>query len=131
MDERLQTGINIVPIISVALIVVLILLIISPFLGESRIKVDLPQATTSKSKEEQKVTITLSKDKRIAVDEKEVTLDDLEGVLKERLGLNVSRFVVIKADRGGLYGEVEKVLDVVKECQPRRIAIATEEKVRE
>lgn len=126
---ELQTGINIVPIISVALIVVLILLIISPFLGESRIKVDLPQATTSKSKEEQKVTITFSKDNRIAVDEKEVSLKDLEGVLKERLGLNVNRFVVIKADKNGLYGEVEKVLDVVKECRPQRIAVATEQKI--
>ena len=129
MDKKLIAEINIIPIISVALIVILVLLMISPFLGESKIKVELPQATTGKSKEEQKVTITISKDNQIAVDEKEVSLEDLKGVLTGRLQLNVNRFVVIKADKGSLYGNVERVLDVIKECHPRRIAIATVEKV--
>lgn len=129
MDERLHTQISVIPIISVALIVVLILLIISPFLGESKIKVNLPQAITSREQEAQKVTLTLAKDGRIAVDEKEVAYEDLKGVLEWRLKLNVNRFVVIKADRESRYGEIERILDVVKECRPQRIAIATEQRI--
>ena len=128
MDKKLHTQINVVPIISVALIVVLILLVISPFLGESKLKVNLPSAFTSREQEAQKVTLTLAKDGRIAIDEKEVTYEELQGVLEWRLKLNVNRFVVIKADRESRYGEIERILDVVKECHPQRIAIATEQK---
>ncbi|MBA7474321.1 Tol-Pal system protein TolR [subsurface metagenome] len=126
---ELKTEIDLMPAISLALIVLLILLLISPFLGESRIKVDLPRASTSEMGEEQKITITLSRDGRISVDEKLISLEKLKPVLSQRFKIDPYNLMVIKADKNISYGEVETVLEIAKESGAGRIAIATVQKM--
>lgn len=126
---ELKTEIDLMPAISLALIVLLILLLISPFLGESRIKVDLPRASTSEMGEEQKITITLSRDGRISVDEKLISLEKLKPVLSQRFKIDPYNLMVIKADKNISYGEVETVLEIAKESGAGRIAIATIQKM--
>lgn len=125
---ELKTEIDLMPAISLALIVLLILLLISPFLGQSRIKVDLPRASTSEIGEEQKITITLSRDGRISVDEKLISLEKLKPVLSQRFKIDPYNLMVIKADKNISYGEVETVLEIAKESGAGRIAIATVQK---
>lgn len=126
---NLKTEIDLMPAISLALIVLLILLLISPFLGESRIKVDLPRASTSEMGEEQKITITLSRDGLISVDEKLISLEKLKPVLSQRFKIDPYNLMVIKADKNISYGEVETVLEIAKESGAGRIAIATVQKM--
>ncbi len=126
---NLKTEIDLMPAISLALIVLLILLLISPFLGQSRIKVDLPRASTSEMGEEQKITITLSRDGRISVDEKLISLEKLKPVLSQRFKIDPYNLMVIKADKNISYGEVETVLEIAKESGAGRIAIATVQKM--
>ena len=126
---NLKTEIDLMPTINVALIVVLILLLISPFLGESRIKVDLPRASTSEMGQEQKVTITISRDGRVSVDEKLISLEKLKFVLSQRYKMDPGNLLVIKADRDISYSEVETVLEIARECGVARIAIATVQKM--
>lgn len=126
---ELKTEIDLMPAISLALIVLLILLLISPFLGESRIKVDLPRASTSEMGEEQKITITLSRDGRISVDEKLISLEKLKPVLSQRFRIDPYNLMVIKADKNISYGEVETVMEIAKESGAGRIAIATVQKM--
>lgn len=125
---NLKTEIDLMPAINLALIVLLILLLISPFLGQSRIKVDLPRASTSEMGEEQKITITLSRDGRVSVDEKLISLEKLKPVLSQRIKIDPDNLLVIKADKNISYGDVETVLEIAKECGAGRIAIATEQK---
>jgi len=125
---KLKTEIDLMPAISLALIVLLILLLISPFLGQSRIKVDLPRASTSEMGEEQKITITLSRDGRISVDEKLIPLEKLKPVLSQRFKIDPYNLMVIKADKNISYGQVETVLEIAKESGAGRIAIATVQK---
>ena len=125
---KLKTEIDLMPAISLALIVLLILLLISPFLGQSRIKVDLPRASTSEMGEEQKITITLSRDGRISVDEKLISLEKLKPFLSQRFKIDPYSLMVIKADKNISYGQVETVLEIAKESGAGRIAIATVQK---
>ena len=104
--------------------------IISPFLGESRVKVKLPQATTSEVKDQEKVEITYSTEGELAVGEKEVTLAQLPQLLKERFQTNPGQMAVIKADEKVRYEKVEKIIAIARESGAERIAIATEQKKR-
>jgi len=126
---NLKSEIDLMPTINVALIVVLILLLISPFLGESRIKVDVPRASTSEMGEEQKITITLSRDGRISVDEKLISLEKLKPFLSQRIKIDPDNLLVIKADKKISYGDVETILEIARECGVSRISIATEQKI--
>jgi len=127
---NLKSEIDLMPTINVALIVVLILLLISPFLGESRIKVDVPRASTSEVGEEQKITITLSRDGQISVDEKLITLEKLKPFLSQRFKIDPYSLMVIKADKNISYCQVETVLEIAKESGAGRIAIATVQKTK-
>ena len=125
---NLKTEIDLMPAVNLALIVLLILLLISPFLGQSRIKVDLPRASTSEVGEEQKITITLSRDGQISVDEKLIPLEKLKPFLSQRFKIDPYNLMVIKADKNISYGQVETVLEIAKESGAGRIAIATVQK---
>jgi len=129
-EDRIQSHIHVVPVINVSLVVVLALMIISPFLGESRVKVKLPQATTSEVKDQEKVEITYSTEGELAVGEKEVTLAQLPQLLKERFQTNPGQMAVIKADEKVKYEKVEKIIAIARESGAERIAIATEQKKR-
>ena len=113
-EDRIRSHIDVAPVINVSLVIVLTLMIISPFLGESKVKVKLPQATTSEVKDQEKV----------------VTLAQLPLVLKERFQTNPGQIAVIKADERVKYEKVEKIIAIARECGAERIAIATEQKKR-
>jgi len=129
-EDRIRSHIDVAPVINVSLVIVLTLMIISPFLGESKVKVKLPQATTSEVKDQEKVEITYSVEGELAVGEKVVTLAQLPLVLKERFQTNPGQIAVIKADERVKYEKVEKIIAIARECGAERIAIATEQKKR-
>lgn len=124
----LKTQINIIPVIDVSFVVVLILMIIAPFLNVSKVKMDLPKAQTSESKEEQQISVILNSDQELSVDEKRISWENLPKFLSQRLQIDPNSIVLIKVDRGLQYTKMEHLLDVVKESGANRIALATENK---
>ncbi|MFH1259305.1 MAG: biopolymer transporter ExbD [Elusimicrobiota bacterium] len=124
----LKTQINIIPVIDVSFVVVLILMIIAPFLNVSKVKMDLPKAQTSESKEEQQISVILNSNQELSVDEKRISWENLPKFLSQRLQIDPSSIVLIKVDRDLEYAKMEHLLDVVKESGANRIALATENK---
>jgi len=127
-EDRIRSHIDVAPVINVSLVIVLTLMIISPFLGESKVKVKLPQAKTSEVKDQEKVEITYSVEGELAVGEVVLTLAQLPHMLKERFQTNPGQMAVIKADERVKYEKVEKIIAIARECGAERIAIATEQK---
>ena len=128
IEEDSIAGINIAPIINVAIILVLILIITAPILSIPNIPVSLPRAVTIEAKE-RNITISYAKDGRIAINTQVVSWKDLVPNLKYRLKEDSKALVIIRADRDIPYGEIEKIFDiVVKEAGAKRIAVATEQR---
>jgi len=127
-EDNIRSHIDVVPVINVSLVIVLTLMIISPFLGESKVKVQLPQAKTSEVKDQEKVEITYAVGGNLAVGEREVSLKQLPQVLKERFRAHPGQMAVVKADRRIKYKEIEKIIAIAKEAGAARIAIATEQR---
>ncbi len=118
---------DVVPIINVSLVVVLTLMVISPFLNQPDVEVDLPDATTTETEDQDKVEIIFTRSGEISVDELNLTLDELQPVLTERFALSPSSMAVVKADQGIPYGQVEAVIAVIQKSGAPRIALATEQ----
>ncbi len=128
IEENSIAGINMAPIINVALVLVIILIITAPILSIPNIPVNLPKAVTIEAKE-RNITISYARDGRIAINTQEVSWKDLVPKLKYRLQENNKALVIIRADKDIPYGEVEKIFDiVVKKVGARRIAVATEQR---
>jgi len=128
IEESSIAGINMAPIINVALVLVIILIITAPILSIPNIPVNLPKAVTIEAKE-RNITISYGKDGRLAIDTQVISWRDLVPKLKYRLKENEKALVIIRADKDVPYGEVEKIFDIViKKAGAKRIAVATEQR---
>jgi biopolymer transport protein TolR len=128
---ELITRVNVTPIIDVALVLVIILLVTAPMLSVADLPVDLPAAHTREAEDERNVSVTLSSDGHVAVDEEVVERSTLRDKLAARLAEsgNDGVLVVVRADSGAPYARVREVLAEARAAGAKRLAIATRQKV--
>ena len=125
---RYETKVDVVPVINVSLVVVLTLMIISPFLNETEIEVELPEARASQMDDTEKTEIIYTLEGDIFIGEEQVALEDLQSLLTPLFEDNPDAIAVVKADKGLLYGDVERLLAEVEAAKAPRISIATGKK---
>ncbi|MFH1282207.1 MAG: biopolymer transporter ExbD [bacterium] len=125
------TGINIAPVINVALVLVLVLLMTAPLLDmPTNIPVNLPEAVTEETKE-RNIAVSLAVDGRMAVNSEPVTLQTLVPVLKNLVRKDKNAVVIVRADKDCYYGDVEELINIIKnKIGPGRISVATKQIVR-
>jgi biopolymer transport protein TolR len=122
------SGVNIAPVIDVALVLVIIMLIATPVMNIPNMAVNLPEAITSESKEKN-VSISLAQDGRVSVDEEIVSWETLAPKLNGKLKKDKNLLVIIRADKDVEYSEVERLIDYVKnKSLAKRIAVATKQR---
>ena len=128
---ELITRVNVTPIIDVALVLVIILLVTAPMLSVADLPVDLPAAHTREAEDERNVSVTLSAEGHVAVDEEVVERSRLRTEIAERLRQpgNEAVLVVVRADSGAPYAAVREVLADARAAGAKRLAIATRQKV--
>jgi biopolymer transport protein TolR len=119
-------GVNIIPVIDVSLVLLIILLATSPILNLPGFEVKLPKAVTAESKEKN-ISVSLSLKGQMAVNEMQVDETTLISALKKELKGKPEFLVIIRADQGVPYGQVERVMDLAKQAGSLRIAIATQQ----
>jgi biopolymer transport protein ExbD len=119
-------GVNIIPVIDVSLVLLIILLATSPILNLPGFAVKLPKAVTAESKE-RNISISLSLKGELGVNEESVNWDTLGSNLKKKLREKRDVLVIIRADEGVAYGDVERIMDIAKQEGALRIAIATQQ----
>jgi biopolymer transport protein ExbD len=122
--------INITPLTDIFLVLLIIFMITSSAMIESGGKVNLPKAVATKS-ETRGTTVTLTPKKEIYVNQKIVTEETLESVLKEALAASAEKIVILRGDKDVLFGDTVKVMSMIKRAGASEIAIAAEvEKVK-
>jgi biopolymer transport protein ExbD len=104
------------------------------FTKHQGIKVALPTAKTAVLHDEN-ITVFITLDNEIFTEGKKVQIDELGGILKERLSRiedSQKRIVVLKSDEKVNLGLAVKVMDVAKQAQAEGVVISTvkEENVR-
>ena len=128
-DDDIISGINVAPLVDVCLVLVIIFMVTAPMLSEPVLKVDLPKAHTKEGEEKEKITITLGRDGRIALDYKEYrTYEAMEPDLKDKLALSESKLVILKADENALHGRLVELMAKAKDAGAQSLTIATEQK---
>jgi biopolymer transport protein ExbD len=117
--------INMIPLIDVSLIILIIFMVITPFLVQSQIQVNLPKAATgTKGGEENVLKVQLGADGSMAVDGKPVRLQTLEKELILRFGKSYKKTVLVEADKSVPVERVVAVFDAAKKLGAGKIGIA-------
>ena len=129
-QDDLVTGINVTPLVDVGLVLVIIFMVTAPLFEQPTLTVNLPKATTKEGEEKENITITLTSDGKMAVNEQEVAPKDLESALKKKLRHSDEKHVILRADKESLHGDLLMVMRMAKDLGAKSMAIATEPKNR-
>jgi biopolymer transport protein TolR len=123
-DRRMLSEINVTPLVDVMLVLLIIFMVTTPMLQRGT-DVHLPQAQQSEPKEEERITLTLTRDGRLYLNNQEVPLASLRARLTAmtRTGERVVHF---RGDAQVSYGLVIEVMDTLKAAGIETVGMITQ-----
>lgn len=114
-----------IPLIDISLILLIIFMVITPFLVQSQIQVNLPKASTgTKGGDEEVLKVQLAADGTMTVDGKRVKYSRLKDELLLRFSKSYKKTVLVEADKSVPVERVVTVFDIAKKLGAGKIGIA-------
>ncbi|MDP2864896.1 MAG: biopolymer transporter ExbD [Elusimicrobiota bacterium] len=123
--NKIIAEINMIPLIDISLILLIIFRVITPFLVQSQIQVNLPKASTgTKGGDEEVLKVQLAADGTMTVDGKRVKYSRLKDELLLRFSKSYKKTVLVEADKSVPVERVVTVFDIAKKLGAGKIGIA-------
>jgi len=119
----LQSDINVTPLIDVCLVLLIVFMVITPLLVTG-IPIRLPQTSTADALAKQPLQISVKADGTIFIDSVAIRSEQLASELARKHD-QVTRPVVVKADKTLAYGDVVRVLDACRAAGFENVGLAT------
>ena len=121
--KRMITEINMVPFIDIVLVLLIIFMILSPFLAQSQIPVNLPRAATTRpGDDENPLRLRITRDGDYYLGDRRILRDDLPAKLAETA--QPGRAVLIEADRDVSFKNVVLALDAAQKLKSVKVGVA-------
>ncbi|NLB60807.1 MAG: biopolymer transporter ExbD [Lentisphaerae bacterium] len=122
---RIMSEMNMIPFIDVALVLLIIFMVMTPFLIKSQIKINLPQAKTSDTPPPQSRVLEVQLDKQgvIFLDGKPIRAELFEEKLRQMVIDPQEQPLLIEADREVSFQHVVTILDVAKKLGITKLGI--------
>ncbi|MEI6805877.1 MAG: ExbD/TolR family protein [Myxococcaceae bacterium] len=115
-----MSEINVTPFVDVMLVLLIIFMVTAPMMT-SGLDLQLPEAAAAQlSSTENKLTLSLSADRRMMLGDKELRLDQLPASLKN------AKEIQLHADKNLPYGFVVKIMAVLKSNGVDNISLVTD-----
>ncbi|GAA8654100.1 TonB system transport protein ExbD [Helicobacter pylori] len=125
---RRGDGLNVVPFIDIMLVLLAIVLSVSTFIAQGKIKVSLPNAKNaekSQPNDQKVVVISIDEHDNIFVDDKPTNLEALSAVIKQT---DPKTLIDLKSDKSSRFETFISIMDILKEHNHENFSISTEVK---
>lgn len=123
--NRPMSEINVTPMVDVMLVLLVIFMVTAPMMVQG-LKVDLPEAKAqAMTSSDEKLTLTLSKERHVFIGETKVELAKLEETLRHNEKLKKDREIFLEADKDLPYGFVARVMAIAKAGGAEKIGMVT------
>lgn len=119
--------INMVPMIDVVLVLLIIFMVMTPFLVQQQVGINLPQAATGQEAPDRPIIVLLERDGGLQIGGRAVSASLLETELRSALGKDAQRPVVIQADKDAPLQRVISVMDVARRLKVGKLGITVEQ----
>lgn len=121
-----MSEINVTPFVDVMLVLLIIFMVSAPLLTKG-VSVDLPNAQAPRMDiNQEKLLLTVAKDKKIFLGQAEVPYDRLEQTLIHNERLKRDKELYVFADEEVPYGLVARVLAVVRKAGIEKLGLVTD-----
>ena len=128
--KKVNSNINVTPMVDVMLVLLIIFMVITPMLN-NKVNVDLPKADAAvvmeDANKEDAITVAVTRDGKTFLGGDQVTLDDLGPKIAAKLENKVgSKEVFMRADQRANYGKVMDAVDGVRSAGVSQLGLLTE-----
>ncbi len=123
-DDAIVAEINITPLTDVFLVLLIIFMVTTSVVASQGKQVDLPGADVSDTTP-QGVTVTVSPDGEMLVNDLPVTEAGLYPALEAALASSREKLVILRGDKKVLLGQAVNILDLAQQAGATGIALAT------
>ena len=126
-SEGVNSNINVTPLCDIMLVLLIIFMVVTPMLQKG-VDVKLPPAAygVDHPDNEDSVTLAVRVDQQIYLDMLPVPESDLVTKIREKYDLRTDKTIFMKADQNLDYGDVMRVMNLVREGGVEEVALITE-----
>ena len=127
--KKVNSNINVTPMVDVMLVLLIIFMVITPMLN-NKVNVDLPTASAAvvmeNANKEDAVTVAVTRDGRTFLGANQVTADDLGTKISALLENKTNKEVYMRADQRANYGKVMDAVDGIRAAGVNQLGLLTE-----
>jgi biopolymer transport protein ExbD len=119
--------INMIPLIDVSLVLLIIFMVMTPFLVQQQVRVNLPQSASGGESPDRPIVVAIQRNGEMTLNGTAVATTSLESSMKAMLGKSPERAVMIQADRDIPLQQVVTVMDISKRLQVVKLGISVQQ----
>ncbi len=129
--KKVNSNINVTPMVDVMLVLLIIFMVITPMLN-NKVNVDLPTATAATVMEdankEDAVTVAVTRDGKIFLGGDQIQVDDMGAKIAAKLENKTTKEVFLRADNRAMYKNVMDAVDGIRAAGVSQLGLLTEKK---
>lgn len=124
-NRQFLAEINVIPLVDVVLVLLVIFMVTAPMLHRG-LDLDLPTSASNTIQAQERVIVTVQRDRKVFLGNDPVSLVDLRAKLDQARQANPLLSVYLRADRSVPYGTIVQVMDEIKRAKIERLGMVTE-----
>jgi len=125
-DLQLNAEINVTSLVDVMLVLLIVFMITAPMM-QGGVDVELPRAEARPLYPKEGLVVTVDRAGRVFVDQTAVSYDDFRVTFASLVAARKPSGVYLRADRGTQYGNVVRVLAVIRAAGVENVGLVAEE----
>jgi biopolymer transport protein ExbD/biopolymer transport protein TolR len=127
--SKVNSNINVTPMVDVMLVLLIIFMVITPMLN-NKVNVDLPTAVAATvmddAQKEDAVTVAVTRDGKVFLGADQVSLDEIGAKISAKLDGKPNKEVYFRADIRANYGKVMDAIDGIRTAGVSQLGLLTE-----
>jgi biopolymer transport protein TolR len=127
--KKVNSNINVTPMVDVMLVLLIIFMVITPMLN-NKVNVDLPKAAAAvvmeDANKEDAVVVAVTRDGKTFLGGDRVNIDDLGTKITAKLENKTNKEVFLRADSRANYGKVMDTIDGIRTAGVSQLGMLTE-----
>ena len=124
VKRRSPANIDISPMMDMVFILLIFFIVTSTFTKETGVEVTKPQAQSASEVQKENIMIAITREGTVHVNERQIDLGGLQDLLKQMLGQNPDREIVLVADKNSNTGLMVQVIDAANLAGSKKVSIA-------
>jgi biopolymer transport protein ExbD/biopolymer transport protein TolR len=126
--RRLQPmgEVNLVNLVDLAFVLLIIFMITAPLL-QGGVEIELPRAAARPITPRESIIVTVDRAGRIFIDRTEVSYAEFQASFRALVARRATSSVYLRGDRRAQYGDVVRVLAIIRESGVTNVGVTTEE----